>query len=121
MEVLRATFKPEFLNRIDDVIIFRALTMEDIGSIVNIQTGLMAKRLRDKGMDLELTERAKKYIAEAGYNPTYGARPLKRALQKIVEDNLAVQILEGVFAEGDRIIADVDEAGKVTFRKRHRK
>ncbi|MCX5850562.1 MAG: ATP-dependent chaperone ClpB [Deltaproteobacteria bacterium] len=121
MEALKATFKPEFLNRIDDVITFRALSAEDIGSIVNIQVGLMGRRLRDKGMDLELTERAKKYIAEAGYNPIYGARPLKRALQKIIEDNLAVQILEGAFVEGDRIVADSDESGKVIFRKRHKK
>ena len=121
MEALKATFKPEFLNRIDDVITFRALSAEDIGSIVNIQVGLMGRRLRDKGMDLELTEKAKKYIVKAGYNPIYGARPLKRALQKIIEDNLAVKILEGAFVEGDRIVADSDENGKVTFRKRDKK
>lgn len=115
MEVLRATFKPEFLNRLDDIITFRALTMDDISSIVDIQVRLLKRRLQTRRMDLELTGNARRHIAEAGFDPAYGARPLKRALQKIVEDPLATKILEGEFSEGDRISVDVDEEGTVVF------
>ncbi|MDD5475439.1 MAG: ATP-dependent chaperone ClpB [Syntrophales bacterium] len=117
MEALRATFKPEFLNRLDDIIIFRALTMYDIGSIVNIQAERLRSRLRTRQMDMELTDRAGRSIAEAGFDPAYGARPLKRALQKIVEDPLATKILEGEFVEGDKIVVDMDEGGKAVFAK----
>ena len=84
MEVLRATFKPEFLNRIDDIITFRALSLEDIYHIVDIQLGLIDKRLKEQKLTIELTDEAKKYIASVGYSPVYGARPLKRSLQKII-------------------------------------
>ncbi|MCK9274796.1 MAG: ATP-dependent chaperone ClpB [Syntrophales bacterium] len=116
MDALRATFKPEFLNRIDDIITFRPLTLDDIGNIVNIQIGQIRKRLQARQMDLDLTDSAKRYIAEAGFDPSYGARPLKRALQKLVEDSLATRILEGEFAEGDRVLVDLDK-GDVTFKK----
>ena len=115
MEALRATFKPEFLNRIDDIIIFRSLTMEDIERIIDIQLGLIRKRLQERKLTLELTESAKNYIAQEGYSPVYGARPLKRVLQKQILDNLAMQILEGGFAEGDHIVID-HEDGRVVFR-----
>ena len=115
MEALRATFKPEFLNRIDDIIIFRSLTMEDIERIIDIQLGLIGKRLQERKLTLELTESAKNYIAQEGYSPVYGARPLKRVLQKQILDNLAMQILEGGFAEGDHIVID-HEDGRVVFR-----
>ncbi|MCK9229831.1 MAG: ATP-dependent chaperone ClpB [Syntrophales bacterium] len=115
LEALRATFKPEFLNRLDDIITFRALSMEDISSIVEIQVRLLRERLQTRRMDLELTENARRHIAEAGFDPAYGARPLKRALQKIVEDPLATKILEGAFSEGDTIIGDVDQSGRVVF------
>lgn len=117
MDALRATFKPEFLNRVDDIITFRALTLEDIKHIVDIQVELIKKRLEGKNMFLELTDAAKDYIAETGFNPAYGARPLKRALQKLVEDALASKILEGTFAEGDRIMVDVGSDGMITFDK----
>ncbi len=117
MDALRATFKPEFLNRIDDIITFRALTLDDIGNIVDIQIAQIQKRLQARQMDLELTEGAKRYIAEAGFDPLYGARPLKRALQKLVEDTLATKILEGDFTEGDKVRVDVEE-GKMTFKKK---
>ena len=117
LETLRTTFKPEFLNRIDDIITFRSLTISDINNIINIQIGLIQKRLKERKMYLELTDEAKKYIAKAGYSPTYGARPLKRALQKIIEDSLAIKILEGTFVEGDHILADITEAGTVEFKK----
>jgi ATP-dependent Clp protease ATP-binding subunit ClpB len=116
MEALRSTFKPEFLNRIDDIIIFRSLTMEDIERIIDIQLGLIRKRLQERKLTLELTEAAKNYIAQEGYSPVYGARPLKRVLQKQILDNLAMQILEGGFVEDDHIVID-HEGGRVVFRK----
>jgi len=117
MDALRVTFKPEFLNRIDDIITFRALTLDDIGNIVNIQIAGIQKRLQARQMELELTDNAKRYIAEAGFDPLYGARPLKRALQKLVEDTLATKILEGDFTEGDKVRVDVEE-GKITFKEK---
>jgi ATP-dependent Clp protease ATP-binding subunit ClpB len=117
MELLRSTFKPEFLNRIDDIIIFRALTMDAIERIIDIQIGLIRKRLQERKLTLELTEGAKNYIAREGYSAVYGARPLKRALQKQVLDNLAMKLLEGTFAEGDQIVIDCD-GDQLTFHKR---
>jgi ATP-dependent Clp protease ATP-binding subunit ClpB len=115
MEILRATFKPEFLNRIDDIIIFRSLTMADIDRIITIQIGLLQKRLADRKLFLELTEKAKNYISQEGYSPVYGARPLKRAIQKLLLDTLSLKILEGAFVEGDHILADIDERGNICF------
>jgi ATP-dependent Clp protease ATP-binding subunit ClpB len=117
MNALRAGFKPEFLNRIDDIIIFRALTIDDIDRIVDIQVRLIQKRLQERKMSLELTEKTKKYIAKTGYSPVYGARPLKRALQKMILDDLSMQILEGNFTDGDRILADVTKNGDIHFKK----
>jgi ATP-dependent Clp protease ATP-binding subunit ClpB len=119
METLRATFKPEFLNRIDDIITFRSLTMDDIEGIIEIQIGQIQKRLEGRKITLELTDAAKKYIAEDGYNPTYGARPLKRSLQNLIENNLATKILEGEFVEGDEIHVDIDKNGEVVFTKKN--
>jgi ATP-dependent Clp protease ATP-binding subunit ClpB len=107
MEAMRATFKPEFLNRIDDIIMFRSLTKGDISRIINIQMGLIQKRLAERKLSIELTESAKNYIADNGFSPIYGARPLKRALQKLILDNLALKILEGTFGEGDDIVVDM--------------
>ncbi|MHB8769585.1 MAG: ATP-dependent chaperone ClpB [Syntrophales bacterium] len=115
MEALRATFKPEFLNRIDDIVIFRSLTREDIERIIDIQLGLIRKRLAERKLTLELTEDAKDYIAHEGYSPVYGARPLKRVLQKQILDSLAMQLLEGRFGEGDHIVIGLEE-GRVVFR-----
>jgi ATP-dependent Clp protease ATP-binding subunit ClpB len=117
MDILRATFKPEFLNRIDDIIIFRSLAMEDIERIIDIQLGLIGRRLQERKLTLELTEGAKNYIAQEGFSPVYGARPLKRVLQKQILDSLALNLLEGEFAEGDHIVIDVKD-GRVVFRKR---
>jgi ATP-dependent Clp protease ATP-binding subunit ClpB len=120
MEALRATFKPEFLNRIDDIIMFRALTLEDINSIVDIQLLLIDKRLHDRKLSIELTDAAKKYIAAEGYSPVYGARPLKRSLQKIILDPLALEILAGKFIEGDHIIISLSKKGEITLTKKPR-
>ncbi|MDD5711741.1 MAG: ATP-dependent chaperone ClpB [Smithellaceae bacterium] len=117
MEALRATFKPEFLNRIDDIITFRALTMEDIDQIIDIQLELIGKRIAERKLSMDLTEKAKKYIAEMGYSPIYGARPLKRALQKLLLDSLSLKILDGTFAEGDHILVDVGPQGEMSFKK----
>ena len=117
MEVLRATFKPEFLNRIDDIIMFHALALEDIYRIVDIQLGLIDKRLKERKLSIELTDAAKKYIAEQGYSPVYGARPLKRSLQKLILDPLALDILAGKFTEGNHIVISVSK-GEITFSKK---
>ncbi|MBW2544628.1 MAG: ATP-dependent chaperone ClpB [Deltaproteobacteria bacterium] len=117
MEVLRATFRPEFLNRVDDIINFRALTIDDISDIINIQIRLIQKRLQERNIHLELTDKAREYISEEGYSPIYGARPLKRALQRIIADNLATKILKGEITEGDGIVADMDGNGEIVFHK----
>ena len=118
MEALRAIFKPEFLNRVDDIIIFRALTPEDINHIVDIQLALIDKRLKDRKLSIELTDAAKKYIADQGYSPVYGARPLKRSLQKLILDPLAMEILAGKFSEGDIVVAGLSKKGEITLTKK---
>ena len=117
MEALRATFKPEFLNRIDDIIIFRALTLEDINRIVDIQLELIDKRLKNRKLSIELTDSAKKYIANEGYSPVYGARPLKRSLQKLILDRLSMEILSGKFTEGDHVVISLSK-GELIFNKK---
>ncbi len=106
LDALRTTFKPEFLNRIDEMITFRALTVGDIDRIVDIQIGNLRKRLAERRITIDLTGGAKEYLAREGYSPVYGARPLKRAIQKYLENELALRILEGDFQEGDRIVVD---------------
>jgi ATP-dependent Clp protease ATP-binding subunit ClpB len=118
LDSLRTTFRPEFLNRIDDIVMFRSLTMGDIDRIIDIQIGLIRKRLKERKLTLELTENAKNYIAKSGYSPVYGARPLKRTLQKLLLDNLALRMLEGTFSEGDHIIVDAKDSGEMIFEKR---
>jgi ATP-dependent Clp protease ATP-binding subunit ClpB len=115
-EAMREFFRPEFLNRIDEVVEFRALTREQLGEIVDLQLERLRARLAERGLGLELTDAAKEHVAEAGWDPTYGARPLKRALQRLVENPLAVRLLEGEFAEGDTIRVDVAD-GELTFAK----
>lgn len=120
LDALRNAFRPEFLNRIDDIIIFRSLTMSDIDRIINIQIGQLQKRLQEKQLTIELTEKAKQYISRMGYSPTYGARPLRRTLQKLVQDVLAIKLLEGAFSEGDHIVVDIDDKGEAVFKKREK-
>ncbi len=116
MEALRAHFKPEFLNRVDNVVIFHALDREQIGRIVEIQLARLNKLLAQRGLSLSLTPAALEFLAEAGFDPVYGARPLKRAIQRHLQDTLAVKILDGSFADGDQISADV-EGDQLVFRK----
>ena len=117
LDALRNAFRPEFLNRIDDIIIFKSLTMSDIDRIINIQIALLQKRLAEKRLTIELTDRAKQYVSRVGYSPTYGARPLRRTLQKIIQDSLAIKLLEGAFAEGDHVVVDIDSKGEAVFEK----
>lgn len=117
LEILRASFKPEFLNRIDDIITFRALTVDDLDHIVDIQLGLIQKRLLDRKITLTLTDKAKKYIAKIAYSPVYGARPLKRALQKMILDDLSMLLLEGKFIDGDNIRVDLSKNSELNFQK----
>ena len=118
MDLLRSTFRPEFLNRIDDIVTFRSLTTHDIDRIIDIQIDLIQKRLKERKLILELTENAKKYIAKTGYSPVYGARPLKRALQKLLLDNLSLKLLDGTFTEGNHILVDATDSGEMIFEKR---
>jgi ATP-dependent Clp protease ATP-binding subunit ClpB len=115
-EVLAATFKPEFLNRIDDVVIFRRLTREDISRIVELQVAQLTARVRERGIEIELTDDARTLIGNLGYDQTYGARPLKRVIQKNLVDLLALRILEGEFEEGDVVRIDAAD-GELTFEK----
>jgi ATP-dependent Clp protease ATP-binding subunit ClpB len=111
MEALRAHFKPEFLNRVDDVVIFHQLAREHIDRIVDIQLERVRKLLAERRITLELSEEAKRLLAEKGYDPHYGARPLKRVIQRLVQDPLALKILEGEFPEGSKIGAEARLAG----------
>ncbi len=121
MDALRGNFKPEFLNRIDEIVIFNPLTREHIKGIIDIQLRRLKERLSERRMDIELTERAKDYIAEVGYDPVYGARPLKRAIQRYILDPLAVEILEGKFKDGDTIVVDYDDSVKrIVFKKKEK-
>jgi len=113
---LRDHFCPEFLNRIDEVVEFRTLSREQLGEIVELQLERLRARLAERGLGLELTDAAKEHLAEAGWDPTYGARPLKRAIQRLVENALALRLLEGEFAEGDTVRVDVAD-GELTFEK----
>ena len=105
---LKKAFAPEFLNRIDDVIVFNALEREDIHKIIDIELDKLFKRIKDIGYDLQLSEKAKDYIAEKGFDKQYGARPLKRAIQKYIEDALAEEIVNSNLNEGDSIFMDLD-------------
>jgi ATP-dependent Clp protease ATP-binding subunit ClpC len=120
-KALKRTFSPEFLNRIDDVVVFNSLTKENIFNIIDILMKGVEKRLQNLGFSLELTEAAKDFIADKGYDVQYGARPLHRAIQKYLEDPLAEEILNFTISAGDTLVADLDkEAGKIvfTFRKK---
>ncbi len=118
LDALRGAFRPEFLNRVDDIIVFNALTREDLARIVDIQLSNVAKLLEDRGIALEVTPAAKERIISEGYDPNYGARPMKRAIQRLVQDPLALKLIAGAFAEGDTVVVDGKEgAGELDFAK----
>jgi ATP-dependent Clp protease ATP-binding subunit ClpB len=117
MDAVRAHFKPEFLNRVDELVIFHGLGMKEIKAIVEIQTKKLQKRLLERHIQLELTDNAKEWLAKEGYDPAYGARPLKRVIQKEIQDQLALKILEGRFKEGDTVTVDADSRkGELVFK-----
>jgi ATP-dependent Clp protease ATP-binding subunit ClpB len=116
IEEMRERFRPEFLNRIDEIVVFKALSREQIEEIVEHQLERLRQRLAERGITLELTESAKEALAEAGWDPAYGARPLKRAIQRLVENPLALRLLEGDFGDGDTIRVNAVD-GELVFEK----
>jgi ATP-dependent Clp protease ATP-binding subunit ClpB len=113
---LRDLFRPEFLNRIDEIVEFKALSREQIGEIVDMQLVRLRARLAERGIELDLTDAAKEALGDAGWDPAYGARPLKRAIQRLVENPLALRLLEGDFGDGDTIRVDAQN-GDLVFQK----
>jgi ATP-dependent Clp protease ATP-binding subunit ClpB len=117
MDAVKAHFKPEFLNRVDELVIFHSLGLEQIKAIVEIQVKKLEKRLLERRIQFKMTERAKEWLAKEGFDPAYGARPLKRVIQKEIQDKLALRILEGKFKDGSTITAEVDDRkGELVFR-----
>ena len=116
MAEVRAQFRPEFLNRVDDIVIFHRLTQDHLRQIVDIQVAGLARRLAERSIAIELTDKAREWLADCGFDPAYGARPLKRLIQREIQDVLALKLLQGDFAEGDRVEVDAEENG-LTFRK----
>jgi ATP-dependent Clp protease ATP-binding subunit ClpB len=117
MEELRDSFRPEFLNRIDEIIVFEPLSREQIGQIVEIQLGRLRRLLAERKITLELTPAARERLGEEGYDPIYGARPLKRVIQQRLQNTLALKLLQGEFREGDTILVDVEANGQFSFAK----
>src|SRR5262249_40003237 len=118
MDALRATFRPEFLNRVDEIIFFHPLDREHLKRIVDIQLAGLVKRLEERKIHVELTDAAKEQLVAEGYDPTYGAGPLKRTIQRRVLDPLAFRVLEGDFGEGDRVVVDTVGSDELVFEKR---
>jgi ATP-dependent Clp protease ATP-binding subunit ClpB len=118
LDTLRLQFRPEFLNRVDDIIVFNTLTREHLGRIVDLQLDIVAKLLKDRKVKLEVTSAAKDQIIGEGYDPQYGARPMRRAVQRLVQDPLALKLINGEFLEGDTILVDArPEGGDLEFSK----
>jgi ATP-dependent Clp protease ATP-binding subunit ClpB len=113
--VLRQQFRPEFLNRVDDIIVFRPLGEEQITKIVDLQLNRLDRLLADRKLTIELTPEAKHFLAHEGYDPAFGARPLKRTIQRLLQNPLAMAVLEGRFVDGDTIRVSMDGADKLTF------
>jgi len=118
MGELKRTFRPEFLNRIDEIIVFHSLNEEHIGRIVSLMADELAKRLKEQDIEFTLSEEAKKFLAKEGYDPQYGARPLRRAIQKHIEDRLSEELLKGSIAKGDKVLIDVRD-GQLVVEKQH--
>ncbi len=117
MQALHGHFKPEFLNRVDDIIVFQPLGKEQLVKIVDLQFENLRRLLAERKISIELTDAAKELLFSEGYDPNFGARPLRRAIQKLVQDPLALKILDGEVLHGDHVIADVDKkSGKIAFK-----
>ncbi|HPB72815.1 MAG TPA: ATP-dependent chaperone ClpB, partial [Phycicoccus sp.] len=108
MGIVRTAFKPEFLNRLDEVVVFEALTRDELAHIVDLQVRALATRLHERRIVLEVTDAARTWLAEQGYDPAYGARPLRRLIQKEVGDRLARALLSGAVRDGSTVTVDVD-------------
>jgi ATP-dependent Clp protease ATP-binding subunit ClpB len=117
MDAVRTHFRPELVNRIDEIVIFHALGLEQIERIVEIQLRSLRGRLAERKMTLELTDAAKELVAREGFDPVYGARPLKRTIQKDLVQPLAMRMLQGQFVDGDNIVVDVAPDGSLSFNK----
>jgi len=118
LDALRTTFRPEFLNRIDDIIVFNSLSREHLAMIIDIQLRRVGKLLKDRGIQLELTAAARELLIKEGYDPQYGARPMRRAIQRLIQDPLALKLLNGDFQDGDTIEVDAEPAAsELTFQK----
>jgi ATP-dependent Clp protease ATP-binding subunit ClpB len=115
LDELRHHFRPEFLNRVDEIIVFHALSEEHLKEIVEIQLNGLRKRLADRHIELELTDRARGHLVRTGYDPNYGARPLKRAIQREIETPMARMILGGEIRDGHHVLVDVDQSGNLKF------
>jgi ATP-dependent Clp protease ATP-binding subunit ClpB len=113
MNAVRAHFRPEFLNRLDEIILFRRLSRENMDRIVDIQIGRLSKLLADRKIEIVLDERAREWLAQAGYDPVYGARPLKRMIQRRLQDPLAQLLLEGRIADGHKVQVSANKHGLV--------
>jgi len=120
LNALRARFRPEFLNRIDEIVVFHSLGIEHLKRIVDIQVELVQKRMTERKIEIELTDAAKEFLVREGFDATYGARPLKRTIQRLILDPLALQVLEGRFTEWDTVVADVDK-GAIVFLREEKK
>ena len=114
MGVVKSHFRPEFLNRLDEIVLFHRLRREHMGAIVDVQAGRLRKLLVDRKIDVEISDAARDWLADKGYEPAYGARPLKRVIQKNLQDPLAEEILSGRIKDGDKVKVDV-KAGLLTF------
>ena len=112
MEVLRQSFRPEFLNRVDDIVIFRPLSEEQLSHIIDLRLEDLKRLLRDRKIEIELTDAARHLLLTSGYDRAYGARPLKRAIQRLIQDPLALKILDGEIMSGDRVVVDADPRNK---------
>jgi len=117
LEEAKKTFRPEFLNRLDDLIVFRSFTKPDLIQILTLELNKVIERLRHKSLHLELDDKAKDFLVEKGYDPQYGARPMRRAVERFFEDPLAEEILKGVLHEGDPILVTAD-AEKLVFNQK---
>jgi ATP-dependent Clp protease ATP-binding subunit ClpB len=116
-QALRQHFRPEFLNRVDDIIIFHPLTEAELGRIIDLQLKKLDQLLAGRKLTIEISPEAKRAIAAEGYDPAFGARPLKRAIQRMLQNPLALAVLEGQFVDGDRIVADLDADGTLAFHR----
>jgi ATP-dependent Clp protease ATP-binding subunit ClpB len=116
LNALHAHFKPEFLNRVDDIIVFSPLGREQLVKIIELRLEDLRRLLAERKISIELTERAKEVLFTEGFDPNFGARPLKRAIQKLVQDPLALKILDGEVLNGDHIVVDADKNGKMMFK-----